>query len=228
MLRNMKEYSEEDYLMISGIQHYEFCRRQWALIHIEDMWEDNLRTVEGNIMHERAHDGPVKESRGSKLISREMRVFSRTLGITGICDVVEFIQCEEDANAITLQERDGKYIVIPVEYKKGESKKSDADRLQLIAQIMCLEEMMSTNIYYGYLYYGKTKQREKVYADQNARDSVKRALNEMHQLYERRYTPKVKWSKACNACSLKDLCIPKLFKEKNVHDYILNKVKDES
>ena len=85
----MKVYKEEEYLMLSGIQHFAFCRRQWALIHIENQWEENLRTVEGRIMHEKAHDGPTLESRKNVLISREMRIFSAELGITGICDVVD-------------------------------------------------------------------------------------------------------------------------------------------
>ena len=106
-------YKEDDYLMLSGIQHFAFCRRQWALIHIENQWEDNLRTVEGNIMHEKAHNGPLLESRKDILISREMRVFSSELGISGICDVVEFrlTEAEED-EAVRLFGRDGFYRIV--------------------------------------------------------------------------------------------------------------------
>lgn len=115
----MKVYKEEEYLMLSGIQHFAFCRRQWALIHIENQWEENLRTVEGRIMHEKAHDGPTLESRKNVLISREMRIFSAELGITGICDVVEFRKCGKDKmGAVTLFGKKGVYQAVPVEYKK--------------------------------------------------------------------------------------------------------------
>lgn len=221
----MKGYDEDDYLMLSGIQHFAFCKRQWALIHIENQWEENLRTVEGNIMHKRAHDGPKLESRKSTLISREMRVFSSDLGINGICDVVEFKKCNiECENTITLFQREGCYKVIPVEYKRGEPKINDADRLQLVAQAMCLEEMMCTNIDFGYLYYGATKHREKVEINEELRKTVKQICNQMHEYFQRRYTPKVKMTKSCNACSLKDICIPKLMKNSSVHDYILRNI----
>lgn len=223
----MKVYNEEDYLMLSGIQHFAFCRRQWALIHIENQWEENLRTVEGNIMHARAHDGPTLESRKNIILSREMRVFSHDLGISGICDVVEFKRCENDgADGISLFGKEGKYIVSPVEYKKGEPKTGDEDRLQLVAQIICLEEMLAAKIDFGYLYYGKTKRREKVIADESIRKVVKSMVMEMHDLFDKSYTPKVKWSKACNACSLNNVCVPKVMKNKNVHSYIANKMKD--
>ncbi|MCI5622629.1 CRISPR-associated protein Cas4 [Anaerostipes sp.] len=221
----MKDYKEDDYLMLSGIQHYAFCKRQWALIHIENQWEENLRTIEGNIMHERAHNGPKLESRKNLLVSREMRVFSSSLGISGICDVVEFEKCNKDKeNAVILFDREGYYSVTPVEYKKGEPKVNDEDRLQLTAQVMCLEEMLCTFIDYGYLYYGKTRHREKVEITEDLRQKVKEICSQMHQLFEKQYTPKVKRTKACNACSLKNICIPKLMKNFSAHDYILENI----
>ncbi|MCP1102027.1 CRISPR-associated exonuclease Cas4 [Aequitasia blattaphilus] len=223
----MKEYKEEDYLMISGIQHYVFCKRQWALIHLEHQWEDNLRTVEGNIMHDRAHDGPTLETRGDKIISREMRVFSKHLGITGVCDVVEFVRDDLGDNSIMLFGKEGKFGVIPVEYKKGESKSGNEDRMQLIAQVLCLEEMLSTQIDYGYLYYGTTKRREKVAITTEERNEIHRIVEDMHRMFENKHTPKVKWSKACNACSLNNLCVPKLLKNRNVSKYIWDKVSEE-
>ncbi|MEG1107116.1 MAG: Dna2/Cas4 domain-containing protein, partial [Eubacterium sp.] len=130
----MKTYDEEDYLMLSGIQHFEFCRRQWALIHIEQQWEENLRTVEGNIMHEKAHDGLFTEKRKNIIVTRGMRVFSKTLGISGICDVVEFHR--DDLIGVEIFGREGKYCIYPIEYKRGEPKENDADILQLTAQAM--------------------------------------------------------------------------------------------
>lgn len=224
----MKVYNEDDYLMISGIQHYMFCKRQWALIHIEQQWEENLHTVEGAIMHERAHEGPLLESRKDLIISREMRVNSKTLGITGICDVVEFHRKDQDENGVTLFGKEGKFVIVPVEYKKGEPKVSDADRLQLVAQIVCLEEMLMTKIGFGYLYYGKTKRREKVEASSDLRRQLEEATEDMHKMYSKQHTPKVKWSKSCNACSLNNICVPRLLKNKNVHDYLWEKAETQS
>ena len=108
-------YKEEDFLQISGLQHFQFCRRQWALIHLEQQWAENLRTVEGELLHQRAHDASQRERRGELLMTRDMRVFSATLGLSGSCDVVEFKRCE---NGVPLSGMEGKYQPYPVEYKR--------------------------------------------------------------------------------------------------------------
>ena len=132
-------YKEEDYLQLSGIQHFAFCRRQWALAYIELQWDENVRTVEGKLLHEKAHDPTNAEKRGDLIISRGMPVYSRELGISGECDVVEFHRSQD---GITLFGRDGLYEVIPIEYKRGKPKENDVDILQLMAQALCLEEML--------------------------------------------------------------------------------------
>ena len=109
------DYKEEDYLMLSGIQHFAFCRRQWALIHMEQQWDENLRTVEGNLFHKKAHDGHSSEKRKNIIISRGMPVFSREMGVSGICDIVEFHR--DDMRGIALQGLAGNYLVCPVVYK---------------------------------------------------------------------------------------------------------------
>ena len=86
----MKVFNEESYLTLSELQHFAFCRRRWALIFVETQWAENLRTIEGHIFHERVHDHSFTEKRGDILVSRGLPVFSRSLGINGICDVVEF------------------------------------------------------------------------------------------------------------------------------------------
>ncbi|HHX57279.1 MAG TPA: CRISPR-associated protein Cas4 [Clostridiales bacterium] len=218
----MTEYNEEDFLSLSGIQHFEFCRRQWALIHIEQQWEENLRTVEGNLLHKNAHDGYSAEKRGDVIVSRGMPIFSRTLGINGVCDIVEF---HKQDDGVEIFGREGKFKVLPVEYKRGEPKDNDVDVLQLAAQAMCLEEMLCCNIEYGSIFYGETRRRIKVKIDNDLRDKVKSKFKEMHEMYDRRHTPKVKPSKSCNACSLKDLCLPKLCKNKSAREYILDNIK---
>lgn len=218
----MTEYNEEDFLSLSGIQHFEFCRRQWALIHIEQQWEENLRTVEGNLLHKKAHDGYSAEKRGDVIVSRGMPIFSRTLGINGVCDIVEF---HKQDDGVEIFGREGKFKVLPVEYKRGEPKDNDVDVLQLAAQAMCLEEMLCCNIEYGSIFYGETRRRIKVKIDNDLRDKVKSKFKGMHEMYDRRHTPKVKPSKSCNACSLKDLCLPKLCKNKSAREYILDNIK---
>lgn len=209
---------------LAGIQHFAFCQRQWALIHIEKLWKDNLRTVEGELLHQKAHDGQAFEKRGDILVSRGMPVFSPTLGVNGICDVVEF---HKDDNGIILFEREGKYIPYPVEYKRGKPKDSDIDILQLTAQAMCLEEMLCCEIHEGSLYYGEIRRREIVNFTQSLREEVKKAFEQMHQYYDRKYTPHVKPSKACKSCSLKDLCLPELGYRQTVKDYIHKKIEEE-
>ena len=130
---------EKEPLMISALQHFAFCRRQWALIHIEQIWKDNVRTVEGNLMHRRAHDEKQIEKRDNLIIMRGLRVHSERLGVNGICDVVEFRRSSE---GISLPGYDELWLPYPVEYKRGKPKTHDADELQLCAQAMCLEEML--------------------------------------------------------------------------------------
>lgn len=210
-------YNEEEYLQLSGIQHFAFCRRQWALAYIELQWSENVRTVEGKLLHEKAHDVTSEEKRGDLIISRAMPIHSRELGISGECDIVEFHRKE---TGITLSGRDGKYEVVPIEYKRGRPKQDDVDILQLTAQAMCLEEMLCCEIPYGYLYYGETRHRSKVIFEESVRKKVRDSFQEMHQYYERRYTPRVKRTKSCNACSLKDICLPVLGVGKLATSYI--------
>ncbi|WP_101698634.1 CRISPR-associated protein Cas4 [Clostridium minihomine] len=210
-------YNEDDFLMLSGIQHFAFCRRQWALIHIEQLWEENLRTVEGNLLHENCHDGYSSESRKEVFLSRGMPVFSRSLGASGECDIVEF---RTSADGIALHGRNGLYTVYPVEYKHGEPKDNDIDILQLAAQAICLEEMLSCEIPSGAIFYGKIKRRQKVELTAELKERVRCLFDEMHGYYHRGYVPKVKPSKSCNACSLKNLCLPKLCKVKSVRTYL--------
>jgi len=219
-------YNEEDYLSLSGIQHFEFCKRQWALIHIEQQWLENVRTLEGEFLHKKAHKIIKSEKRGDVLISRGMAIHSRIMGITGICDVVEFHLNNEDG--ISLFGRKGLYRPILIEYKRGEPKIKDCDRLQLCAQAMCLEEMLLGTVEKGYLFYGETKRRIEVLLSDDLRIKVLMMFEEMHDMYKRRLTPKVKMTKSCNACSLMDICLPKLSKNKSVGSYIKMHVKGDS
>ncbi|MGI6176321.1 MAG: CRISPR-associated protein Cas4 [Christensenellales bacterium] len=210
-------YREEDFLQLSGVQHFLFCRRQWALIHIENLWAENLHTVDGEWMHARAHDEGFSEKRGDTLIVRGMSVHSRRLGLSGKCDVVEF---HRDLSGIAINGQDGLWKPFPVEYKRGEPKENNCDAAQLCAQALCLEEMLCCSIPRGALFYGTTKRRCSVEFADELRQEVQSALKEMHTLYQRGHTPLVKRSKACNACSLKELCLPALMQKRSVKVYM--------
>ena len=218
-------YQEEDYLQLSGLQHFRFCRLQWALIHIENQWAENFRTVDGSLMHEKAHENGSSESRGDLLIVRGLAVHSSSLGVSGQCDVVEF---RRNPDGILLQNREGLWQPFPVEYKRGKPKENNADSLQLCGQAMCLEEMLCCAIPEGALFYGETRRRLSVPFTQELRGQVQGLLTEMHDLFRKQYTPKVKPSKSCNACSLKELCLPKLMRVKKVSAYLSGAMEESS
>ena len=203
------EYQEDDYLMISGIQHFQFCRRQWALIHIEQQWEENVHTAIGDLMHKKVHDPYLTEKRKGVLVVRALPVSSKSLGFSGECDVVEFHQADD---GVKLHGHRGFYQIYPIEYKKGKPKSTEEDILQVTAQTMCLEEMFSAKIEKAALFYGETRRREDVIITGELRQQVKNMAEEMHRYYERRYTPRVRTGKRCNSCSLKEICMPKLEK----------------
>lgn len=216
-------YPEEEWLLLSGLQHFAFCRRQWALIHLEQLWAENLRTTEGNLLHEKAHE-VGGEKRGDLLILRDLRIFSAALGVSGACDVVEF---HADEAGVPLAGRAGLWRPYPVEYKRGSSKQTDADRLQLCGQAMCLEEMLACSIPAGALFYGETRRREEVRFTPELRSTVKSMLEEMHGCARRGYTPKVKPGRFCSACSLKELCLPALMRKRSARAYIDRVLQEE-
>lgn len=216
----MSGYTEDEYLQLSGLQHFSFCSRQWALIHLEQQWSENLRTVEGDILHERVHAANT-ESRGNIITMRGLRVANAELGIAGSCDAVEFHKCK---SGVPLKGRDGLWQPYPVEYKRGTSKANDADRLQLCAQAMCLEKMLCCDVSDGAIYYHETKRREKVELTTELREKVQTMLEQMHEYAHRGYTPKVKTGAFCRACSLKELCMPKLCQSRSASSYMMRRL----
>lgn len=210
-------YAEEEFLQLSGLQHFKFCRRQWALIHLEQQWAENYRTVDGELMHSNAHDADFRESRGDLIITRGVSVFSPTLGVSGQCDVLEYRRGDA---GIPIRGKEGLWQPFPVEYKRGSPREDTGDALQLCGQAMCLEEMLCCAIPEGALYYGEIRRRVNVAFTEELRGEVRQMLAQMHELYQRGHTPKVKPTKSCNACSLKELCLPKLMKSRSVSDYL--------
>jgi CRISPR-associated exonuclease Cas4 len=159
----------------------------------------------------------LTELRGNLLITRGLRVRSNRLKVTGVCDVVEF---HASPDGVPLAGRQGLWQPCPVEYKRGAPKEHDADELQLCCQAMCLEEMLACSIPEGSLYYGEPRRRVKVIFSYELRAKVEDMLSAMHQHLQRGHIPNVRPHKGCRACSLQELCLPKLNKPISVYDYL--------
>ena len=197
-------YDDDSLLMISALQHLLFCERQCALIHIEQAWSENVFTVRGESMHERAHDGGT-EYRDGVRIERGVPLRSRRLGLVGKSDVVEFHK-QQDA---TIDDKRG-FAPFPVEYKLGKPKKNRCDEVQLCAQAICLEEMLDVDIPEGALFYGKTKRRKEIVFDRELRGITENTAIRLHKLVESGITPLPIYEKhKCDNCSLFELCCPK-------------------
>jgi len=211
-------YTDDDLLMLSGIKHITYCKRRWALVHVEKQWSENVKTVEGQILHEKVDDPEFTEKRKNIIISRAMPVVSYLLGLYGIADVVEFISSENEENSTVLVRRKGFWRVNLVEYKLGKPEPTGADQIQLCAQAICLEEMFSIKIEKSDLYYGETKHRLEVILDEKLRNQTYEQAQLMHKLFEDGITPEAEFQKGCKMCSLFDICMPKMPKS-SVEEY---------
>ncbi|TAJ43962.1 CRISPR-associated protein Cas4 [Methanofollis fontis] len=219
-----KRYAEDELLSLSGIQHFRFCKRQWALIHIERQWEDNLRTTEGHFLHERVDDPFLRESRGDVMISRAFPLVSYRLGLYGVADVVEYVRSE---NGVSLPGCDGLWKMHPVEYKRGKPKIDERDEVQLCAQVMCLEEMFDVHISSADFYYNEIRRRIHLKITEELRDLVISLAGEMHDLFKKGITPPAERSQNCRFCSLVDVCVPKLTKKSvSARKYVTKHVSD--
>lgn len=204
-------YDEDNLLMLSSLQHLMYCERQCALIHIEQIWTENLFTAEGRIMHDKV-DTANRESRGDIRIEYGVPMRSLRLGLIGKADVVEF------------HKQGDKWIPFPVEYKRGKPKIDDCDKVQLCAQAICLEEMLNVEIKEGALFYGQTRRREDVVFWEKLREETEDASKKVHELIESGMTPKAEYSKKCKLCSLLNLCMPKV--SRMASSYLMKVVED--
>ncbi|MDD1772299.1 MAG: CRISPR-associated protein Cas4 [Methanomassiliicoccales archaeon] len=193
-----RQYSDDELLSLSGIQHFFFCKRQWALIHVEQSWQENKRTAEGRVVHKIVDDPDFHEVRNGIRTLRSVKVASKRLGLFGICDQIDV---SEGAEGMSMQ---------PVEYKVGKPKSDDRDRVQLCAQCICLEEMYNTHISTAFLYYHDTRRRNEVEMTEDLRNITERTAEEMRALYEEGVTPPPVKSRRCDNCSLIDICVPEL------------------
>ena len=213
-----KRYTDDELLLLSGIQHFCFCKRQWALIHVEQQWQENLRTQEGRFVHERVDDPFFNESRGDIVISRAFPLVSYALGLTGIADVIE---CTHSDAGIPIPDHDGRWLMKPVEYKRGKPKIDERDEVQLCAQVMCLEEMFGVRIDEADFYYNEIRRRQHLKITDELRSHVVALADEMHTVFGNGTTPEAESGKHCTLCSLVDICVPNLTKKKSlVRSYI--------
>ncbi len=190
-------YPESDYIMLSALQHYLYCPRQCALIHLEQQWVENRFTAEGRVLHERA-DSKTANSVGGVRSARTLPIASKLLGLSGQADVVEF-------------HPDGR--VYPVEYKRGRPKKNRCDEVQLCAQALCLEEMLKVEVTEGALFYGEKRRRHPILFDEELRALTESTCESIHLMFRNEKTPSADYSKKCDQCSLYPICLPKTIGE---------------
>lgn len=204
MRKNCKQ-AVDDFLPISALQHYAYCSRQFALIHVEQVWAENRYTAEGRILHERVDSG-VAEQRKDMRFERSVMLRSERHRLSGKLDLLEI----QDGEAY-----------IPVEYKRGKPKLQDWDRIQVCAQALCLEEMRSISVEEGAIWYWEVRRREIVTLTEELREATLAIVDSCHSLLERGETPRPTVSESrCRACSLRDLCQPSRFRKDNSARYI--------
>jgi CRISPR-associated exonuclease Cas4 len=201
-------YTEDQFIQLSALQHYVFCPRQCALIHVEDVWRDNLLTVRGNILHEKV-DTDTYETRGALKTVRGLKIHSFRLGLAGRCDVVEFRVASN-----------GNHEAVPVEFKAGQPKWDVSDEVQLCAQALCLEEMLRVPIPQGVFFYGRIRRRVPVELGGQLRKHTEEIIVAVHDLVSHKHVPRAKYMQKCRNCSLLDICQPKAMNERKLHNYL--------
>lgn len=199
-------YAEDDLLMLSGIQHFSFCQRQWALIDIEQQWEDNYLTLEGDWLHRNVDKPFAMERNKDTVLLRSVAVVSFRLGLYGIADLLELHPSLDKAKAISVPKYPGLWQPYPIEYKHGKPKSDETDEVQLCAQAMCLEEMYNIHIDKGAFYYEQIKHRTEIIFTDTLRKLVEEYAEQMHRLFESAITPQAQYQAKCRSCSINNQC----------------------
>lgn len=219
MVHSHETFTEDQLLPISALQHLVFCPRQWGLMYLERLWQENLFTSEGALLHEKAHDGS-SELQGELLVARGVWLRSLELGLVGVADVVEFRPAHKDEGGVALPGREGLWLPRPVEYKRGRPKPDDCDKIQLCAQALCLEEMLKAAIPEGDIFYGQPRRRQRVPFDAELRRRTRELAARLHELTRAGRTPPARWRPSCRSCSLLELCLPRACGEKSARRYL--------
>ena len=204
-------YTDDEMLQLSGIQHYVFCPRQWALIHIEQQWSDNSLTTEGTLLHENVDNPFLRETNGSQTITlRGIRLASPVLGLSGIADAVEIYPHENVPTSKQALLKSKLYDALPIEYKRGKPKTTDCDRIQVAAQAIILEEMLGIKIHKGAVFYWETRHREYFDISDELKKLTIKTAADMHVDFNNNSIPKPIKKSHCKNCSLLDNCLPSL------------------
>mgnify|MGYP000204831959 CR=1 FL=1 len=202
-------FADDDLLPISALQHLVFCERQCALIHVEREWDENQRTEEGRTLHERVDEGYSEYRRGLKQFAG-VKVRHLALGLYGRLDMLEVVKLSERPAPKNFIGLSGTWELHPVEFKRGKPKKHDADRVQVCAQALCLEEMTGGRIESGSLFYGEIRRREDVLFSASLRSRTQALATRLHDLIAKRLLPPPVYKRHCHSCSLQNVCQPKL------------------
>lgn len=204
-------FDDDDLIPISALAQYTYCPRRAALLFLEQQWADNTFTVEGRHVHERAHKTGRKEKIPGGYLVRGLLLKSERLGLIGAADVVEFHE-----------NSDGSLNVVVVEYKRGKHKRFGQleYRIQLSAQVICLEEMMNLKLSSGALFFAKSKHRFEVQCDEKLRILVEETVEKVRRLLRDAQTPPPEYGRKCRGCSLFDLCMPRIVARRDVKGYI--------
>ncbi|MDE6717177.1 MAG: CRISPR-associated protein Cas4 [Muribaculaceae bacterium] len=220
-------YSEYEMLQLSGIQHYVFCPRQWALMQLEQVWADNSLTVEGSLLHQNVDNPFLRETNGSQVITlRGFRLASDTLGLSGVADAIEIYPFENAPKSKPAILSSKQYTALPIEYKRGKPKISDCDRMQVSAQAMILEEMLGIKIQKGAIFYWEVRHREYFDITDEIKSEVCRLSEEMHAIVKTDKLPRAIKNSHCKNCSLYDYCLPSL-KGKSAKKYLLESIQGD-
>jgi CRISPR-associated exonuclease Cas4 len=199
---------------ISALQHVAYCPRQFALIHVEQAWEENYWTAHGRLLHERVDSGAAEQRKGTRY-ERGVAVVSSKFNLTGKLDLLEIEQGSPPR-------------YFPVEYKRGKPKLADWDRIQLCAQALCIEEMRDTQVNEGAIWYWEVRKRETVAINGALRETTLAAIDTAKALLISGTTPPpTEDTKRCKACSLVDLCEPDTFRNDHSVAYIRTLFADE-
>jgi CRISPR-associated exonuclease Cas4 len=186
-------FTNDEYVMLSALQHFAFCPRQCALIHIEQAWTENIYTLRGLRVHETVNKPGDELIEEGIRVERSLYLHSLKLGLKGIADVVEFLS-------------DG--TPYPVEYKSGSRKVRPADNIQLCAQALCLEEMLDRPVLKGAIFHYKSRRRREVFLDDKLRSLTIQTIQQTRSLLATAKLPPPVRDKRCDDCSLIETCMP--------------------
>ncbi len=210
-------YLQDELRPISALQHILFCERQCALIHTEQIWEENYFTASGDLFHQKADTG-VKEKRVDVIQEFGLPIRSLKYGLIGKADVVEIHRNEKKEIAQ----------IVPIEYKSGKPKDDAGDEVQVCAQALCLEEMLDISIANGFLFYGKDRRRHRVDFTEALRSFTIATAERLHALLASGITPEAQYTKRCKSCSLLQICLPRSAgRKKSIKRYIAQFINKE-